>query len=102
LLFFSCGFANLRKLRRAKNLDPEMVLFIGALHSSLVGFVVGAFFSPEAYQYFPYFAVAYTAVLLTIVSEGKAPVTASAPPPLPQNTEIGLTRRRTNPEYVSS
>jgi O-antigen ligase len=99
LLFFWCGFANLRKLRRAKNLDPEMVLFVGALHSSLVGFVVGAFFSPEAYQYFPYFAVAYTAVLLTIVKEKREPLPTS-PSPLPQNTEMGLTRRRTSPEYV--
>jgi O-antigen ligase len=104
LLFFSCGFANLRKLRRAKNLDPEIVLFIGALHSSLVGFVVGAFFSPEAYQYFPYFAVAYTAVLLMIIRESpeKNETVITSPPATPANAELGLTRRRTSPEYVSS
>jgi hypothetical protein len=44
-------------------------LFAGALHSSLVGFLVGALFAPEAYQYFPYFAVAYTAVLVAIEQE---------------------------------
>jgi len=69
LLFFSRGFGNLRKLLRRKDLDAETTLFVGALHSSLVGFVVGALFAPEAYQLFPYFSVAYTAVLLVIISE---------------------------------
>jgi O-antigen ligase len=66
LLFLSRGFSNLRKLRRIAEPDPEVKLFAGALHSSLVGFLVGALFAPEAYQYFPYFAVAYTAALLAI------------------------------------
>ena len=69
LMFFGSGFSNLRRLRRLGNLDPEVKLFAGALHSSLIGFLVGALFAPEAYQYFPYFAVAYTAVLLKIEQE---------------------------------
>ena len=69
LLFFARGFANLRQLRRMGGLDEETELFAGALHSSLVGFVVGALFAPEAYQFFPYFAVAYTSVLLAIAKE---------------------------------
>ena len=69
LLFFSRGFGNLRKLLRRRDLDAQTMLFVGALHSSLVGFVVGALFAPEAYQLFPYFTVAYTAVLLVIISE---------------------------------
>lgn len=72
LLFFYCGFRNLRKLRKTKNLDPEANLFVGAFYSSLVGFVVGACFAPEAYQYFPYFAVAYTSALLATVRAGAA------------------------------
>lgn len=69
LLFFSRGFGNLRKLLRRRDLDVQTMLFVQALHSSMVGFIVGALFSPEAYQLFPYFSVAYTAVLFTIVSE---------------------------------
>ena len=69
LLFFARGFSNLRKLRKRKDLDAQTTLFVGALHSSMVGFVVGASFSPEAYQFFPYFSVAYTAVLLATISE---------------------------------
>jgi O-antigen ligase len=69
ILFFACGFRNLKRLRRRKDLDPDVVLFVGALHSSLVGFVVGALFSPEAYQFFPYFAVAYTSAFLAIVEK---------------------------------
>ena len=69
LLFFGRGFKNLRQLRRLKNLDLHTTLFVGGLHASLVGFVVGAFFAPEAYQFFPYFGVAYTSALVAIVAE---------------------------------
>jgi O-antigen ligase len=72
LMFFYRGFANLRGLRKRKDLDPTIKIFVAALHSSLVGFVVGALFSPEAYQYFPYFAVAYSATLLALVKEQEA------------------------------
>jgi hypothetical protein len=78
LMFFYRGFKNLRILRRTKNLEPDIVLFVGALQSSLVGFVVGACFAPEAYQYFPYFAVAFTATLLQTVKEREE--TGTAPP----------------------
>jgi O-antigen ligase len=69
LAFFGRGFFNLRRLRRRRDLSPEMRMFVGALHSSLVGFVVGACFAPEAYQFFPYFTVAYTSVLWKIAEE---------------------------------
>ena len=69
LLFFERAFSNLRKLRRRKDLDVHTVLFVGGLHSSMVGFVVGASFAPEAYQFFPYFAVAYTSALVATIAE---------------------------------
>jgi O-antigen ligase len=69
LLFFARGFSNLRKLLRRRDLDVQTTLMVGALHSSMVGFAVGALFAPEAYQYFPYFAVAYTSALVAIVKE---------------------------------
>jgi len=69
VMFFYRGFKNLKTLRQTKNLDPDIVLFIGALQSSLIGFLVGACFAPEAYQFFPYFAVAFTATLLQTVKE---------------------------------
>jgi len=69
LMFFWRGFSNLRRLKGIYDRGSDNVLFAGALHSSLVGFLVGAMFAPEAYQYFPYFAVAYTAVLLAISRE---------------------------------
>lgn len=81
LMFFYRGFKNLRILRRTKNLDPDIVLFVGALQSSLVGFVVGACFAPEAYQYFPYFAVAFTAALLQIVKEREEAPSGTTPVP---------------------
>ena len=71
LMFFRRAFQNLRILRRRTDLDPDIVLFVGALHSSLIGFVVGALFAPEAYQFFPYFAVAFTATLLQTIKENE-------------------------------
>ena len=82
LMFFWRGFDNLRRLKLAAKADPDIELFAGALHSSLVGFLVGALFAPEAYQYFPYFAVSYTAVLLAIVKEQKGVSTAASERPL--------------------
>lgn len=72
LMFFSRGFKNLKVLRRRKDLDGETKLFAGALISSLVGFVVGACFAPEAYQFFPYFTVCYTSVFLAMSKESAA------------------------------
>jgi O-antigen ligase len=72
LMFFRRGFVNLRTLRRKKDLDSETRLFVGALTSSLVGFVVGACFAPEAFSFFPYFTVCYTSVFLAINKEQSA------------------------------
>ncbi len=82
LMFFRKGFKNLKILRRTPNLDEHTVLFVGALHSSLIGFAVGALFAPEAYQFFPYFSIAFTATLLQTVKERKQESgTASLRPP---------------------
>jgi O-antigen ligase len=92
LMFFSRGFWNLRQLFKRKKLSPELKLFLAALHSSLVGFAVGALFSPEAYQFFPYFTVAYTSALLALVKEGEraaAPVAGTASPLRRQGTYAG-------------
>jgi O-antigen ligase len=83
LLFFGRGFSNLRQLRRFPDLDPDMKLFAGALFATLVGFLVGSLFAPEAYQYFTYFAVAYTSVMLAMAkekqrAEGPAPKVSHA------------------------
>ena len=86
LMFFWRGFKNLKILRRTKNLDPDIVLFIGALQSSLVGFVVGALFAPEAYQLFPYFAVGFTGALLqTVKEQDQGPGMAPLPPKKPRH-----------------
>jgi len=85
LMFIRCGFKNLKVMRKATDLDEHTVLFVGALHSSLIGFVVGACFAPEAYQFFSYFAVAFTATLLQTLKEretGPSPVT---PPKKPRH-----------------
>ena len=80
MMFFRRGFRNLKRLRKMKDLRPREKLFVGALHSSLVGFVVGALFAPVAYQFFAYFAVAYTSTMLRIIEELKPVPTNEAGP----------------------
>lgn len=67
VMFFYRGFKNLRQVF-ARGEDPEVRVFAAALLSSLIGFVVGACFAPEAYQFFPYFTVCYTSVLAALPS----------------------------------
>jgi uncharacterized membrane protein YfcA len=64
-----------------KHLHPDVRLFAGALTGSQVGFVVGALFSPEAYQFFPYFAAAFTATLLQTVKEQQKELGSEPPQP---------------------
>jgi hypothetical protein len=79
LLFITSAFRNLRKVRRRRDLDVQTTLFVGGLYSSMIGFVVGALFAPEAYQFFPYFLVAYTSVLIAMINERELePKTAPA------------------------
>jgi hypothetical protein len=77
VLFLRRGFRNLREVSQVANLDRDTKPFVGALHASLIGFVVGAFFAPEAYQYFTYFAICYTSVLLAMVKERERAETRS-------------------------
>lgn len=102
LLFFWRGFANLKVIRKSKNMDPETKLFAGALHSSLVGFLVGAIFAPEAYQYFPYFTVAYTSVLLALAQPQVQPAPRAAEPLGRQKHPVEVYARngRTSPVTV--
>jgi len=71
LLFFGAGFRKLRKLLRKPDPKSEITMFAWAFYCSLVGFAVGACFAPEAYQFFPYFTVAYISALAATVEEGQ-------------------------------
>jgi hypothetical protein len=62
------------------DLDVEMKLFVLALHSSLVGFIIRAVFAPEAYQYFSYFAAAQTSVIFAMAREQDPETCSSAMP----------------------
>jgi O-antigen ligase len=66
LMFFWRGFANLRRVARTPGVDADTRLVSTAVQGSLIGYAIGALFAPEAYQYFPLFAVAYTSVLLSL------------------------------------
>jgi len=55
LMFFWSGFSNLRRLRKRGDLDPQVTLFVGALHSSLVGFCCGGSFFARGVSVFSLF-----------------------------------------------
>ena len=92
LLFFASAFRNLRKLRRGRNLDVQTTLFVGGLHSSMIGFVIGALFSPEAYQFFPYFSVAYTSAMVAMIKE-REPISEPSLPGKDWRVRHGIVRR---------
>jgi len=81
LMFFRRDFQNISALQKMKDLPPEVRLFAGALTASQVGFVVGACFAPEAYQFYPYFATAFTATLLQTMREQQKELGSSSQPP---------------------
>ena len=82
LMFFRRDFQNIGALQRMKDLPPDVRLFAGALIGTQVGFIVGALFAPEAYQFYPYFATAFTATLLQTMRERQKDAGSAAPPPL--------------------
>lgn len=81
LMFFYNDFRNMFAIHRMKDLDPHVRIFAGALMGSQVGFVVGALFAPEAYQFFPYFSTAFTATLLQMLREQQRDGGSTPPPP---------------------
>ena len=60
------GFGNLAATKRLSRPTEETRLLASALRASLVAFLFGSFFASEAYQFFPYFFVAYTTALYQI------------------------------------
>jgi putative inorganic carbon (HCO3(-)) transporter len=94
LLIFWQAFANLRRLKRIPDLDDETKLYYAAFQSTLVGFLVGASFAPEAYQYFPYFTVSYTWVLLAIAEDRRRAETKAGLTPAPAPKRAAAARQR--------
>jgi O-antigen ligase len=78
LTIFFYGFHNLRAAKRLSRRNGELNLLAGAIRASMVGFIVGSFFASYAYQFFPYFLVAYSTALFR-VSRNASTVTKQAP-----------------------
>jgi O-antigen ligase len=63
------GFESVRVTKRLARGQKELRLLAGALQASLAGYIVGSVFSSVAYQFFPYFIVAYITALLGIAKK---------------------------------
>jgi O-antigen ligase len=88
LMVLWAGFKNLKRTKKLSGTNKEAKLFAGALHASLAGFVVGSLFASCAYQFFPYFLVSYTTVLLRIAKEQAA--RSARVEPVEQTTPEGV------------
>ena len=66
VLILGQGFSNIRKTKRLAYRHTESKLLAGALHASLIGYIVGSVFASVGFQFFPYILVAYTAALYSI------------------------------------
>ena len=60
------GFKNVRAAKRFGRGQKESIILAGALQASLAGYIVGSLFASTAYQFFPYFLVAYSTSLIWI------------------------------------
>jgi putative inorganic carbon (hco3(-)) transporter len=67
-----CGFKNANKSIKIARGQRELIILARALRASLAGYLVGSLFASTAYQFFPYFLVAYTTALLWIAKKTRA------------------------------
>jgi O-antigen ligase len=63
------GFTNVQATKRLAGRQRESSLLARALNASLAGYVVGSLFASTAYQFFPYFLVAYTTALFWVTEK---------------------------------
>jgi putative inorganic carbon (hco3(-)) transporter len=93
-------FSNMRKIKRARSVTPEARIWAKALYASLLGFSVGSFFAPEAYQDFVYFLFMYSTVLFAMVvkEQARVPDTTRIRNPLRDDKEMYAQR----PELYSA
>ena len=75
LLIIRRTFINLREAQVFARGHPDLQLLDGALRVSFAAFMVGSFFDSVAYNYFPYFLIAYTGALLKITKARSAEAT---------------------------
>jgi putative inorganic carbon (hco3(-)) transporter len=69
VLILWSGFRNIRETKRLRAKNTELIMLAGGLRASLVAYVVGSVFNSAAYQFFPYFLVAYTTALFSIAKD---------------------------------
>ncbi|HME01068.1 MAG TPA: O-antigen ligase family protein [Terriglobia bacterium] len=82
------SFVNLRETRQLAGKGSEEDLWASALKASLLGFMVGSFFSSVAYLFFPYFLMMYTSILRGVVSSPEGP----GPEPVPEKPAPRVSR----------
>jgi len=72
LLILWRGFKNLRATRRLVRGRTESSVLARAMLASLAGYSVGSLFLSEAYMFYPYILIGYTAALYSIAQKSSA------------------------------
>ncbi len=68
LMAIAAAFKNIRDVRKLPlyKSDPELQLFVQSLWAGLVAYLTGSLFASTEYQFYPYYMVGFTCVLLRI------------------------------------
>lgn len=69
VLILLLGFRNARAAKQLTKGTGELSVLAKALQASLVAYMIGSLFASTAYQFFPYFLVAYTTALFLIAKK---------------------------------
>jgi len=82
LMAIGAAFKNLRDLRKLPmyQSDPELQLFAQSLWAGLVAYLTGSLFASTEYQFYPYYMVGFTCVLLRIAQAQSLPERSPEPP----------------------
>ncbi|MGH9444197.1 MAG: O-antigen ligase family protein [Terriglobia bacterium] len=71
LMIYWCAFKNIREVKERSPAQSETAMLANAARAGLAAFALVAFFYPDAYEFFLYFAFAYTTALRQIVLRGE-------------------------------
>lgn len=95
LLIFGRSFKNINSARLSAPNDDRIQLLAGALRGATAAFLVGAIFASLAYQFYPYFLVAYASALCAIAKKGPlVPKQEFAPKPRRRAKKSGMRKTR--------
>jgi O-Antigen ligase len=79
LVLFVRSFKNIKRARALASDDEEIQMLGAALRCTIAAYLLGSFFASTAYEFFPYFLVAYATALYLIARKRQTPESKPEP-----------------------